>query len=89
MEGDTRRIRFLSLEPGYILEKTFPVGESCMQQRFILQAALIHRLLDLLHGYRFCQVARLIDIAAAPYGDVVGKQLQGHHFQDRQKQFRR
>jgi hypothetical protein len=32
---------------------------------------------DLFHGHRFGQIARLIDIGAAQYRDVVGQQLQG------------
>ena len=37
---------------------------------------------ELLDGHGLCQVARLIDITAAAYSDVIGKQLQWHNFKD-------
>jgi len=37
----------------------------------------------LLDGYGFCEVARLVYVAAAADGDVVGQQLQGNYFNER------
>ena len=38
---------------------------------------------------RFCQVARLIDIAAAAHRDVVSQQLQRHNLDQRSQQLER
>jgi hypothetical protein len=43
----------------------------------------------LFHGNRFGQVARLVNVASAAHGNVIRQQLQRHHFQDWQQQFRR
>jgi len=43
----------------------------------------------LFYGDRFCQIARLVHIAAAPDRNVVSKQLQGHDLDQRRKQFHR
>ena len=43
----------------------------------------------LLHGDGFGQVARLVDVAAAADGDVVGQQLQRHNLNQRRQQLRR
>ena len=37
----------------------------------------------------FGQVARLVDVAAAAHGDVVGEQLQRNDFEQRHQKFRR
>src|SRR3989442_12501278 len=39
------------------------------------------------HGYTFGEVARLVDVAAAQHGAVVGKELQGHDGQQRGQDF--
>src|SRR5213078_1094897 len=42
-----------------------------------------------LHRHTFCQVARLVHVAAPPHGDVVGEQLQGQHREHRRQQIER
>ena len=37
----------------------------------------------LLHGHGFGQVARLVDVTAAPHGDVIRKQLQRDNRENR------
>src|SRR6266513_339122 len=42
-----------------------------------------------LHRHTFCQVARLVHVAAPPHGDVVGEQLQGQHREHQRQQIER
>src|SRR5580700_2444144 len=43
----------------------------------------------LLDRYRLGKIALLIDVATAPYGDVIRQQLQRDYIEDRQQQLRR
>src|SRR5579875_3935820 len=43
----------------------------------------------LLHSHGFSQIARLIHIAAAAHGDVIGEKLERQNFQNRRENFRR
>ncbi len=47
-----------------------------------------HSRMRLFHRNGLRQVARLVHIASAPHRNVVGKQLQRHHFQNRQQKLR-
>ena len=42
---------------------------------------------SLFHGYGFCEVARLINVAAAANGNVISEKLQGQDFEDRSEDF--
>ena len=70
---------------GYMLvdevaQKIFTLTHMLVQFPFYLRL--------LLDGDGFRQVARLIHVAAAAHGDVIGQQLQRHDFQDRRHEFR-
>ena len=43
----------------------------------------------LLDGDGFGEIARLVDVATTPHGDVIGEHLQRDNFQDRRDQFGR
>ena len=40
----------------------------------------------LLHGHALGQVSWLVDVAAAADGDVVGEELEGDYFEDREEE---
>src|ERR1700754_4209311 len=53
------------------------------KERKCFRAKLIERLFD---GDRLRQIARLIDVAAAPHADVIGQQLQRQNRKNRRDQ---
>ena len=52
----------------------------------VLIDVVTRRETDLLHGHALGQVSWLVDVAAAADGDVVGEELEGDYFQDREEE---
>jgi hypothetical protein len=69
-----------------MLDKGTKTRNRCQQSRSSLERRACSRSQYLLHCYALGQIARLVDIATAANGDVIGKKLQRNNFKDGQQE---